>query len=444
MAEATTHSQPRRKVLQPTILALILVVIAAAVIYVLFGTSRLERQLADLKSRGLPTNGEELNAFYAVPPDVRDTTDLWIAATRANTFAKTNPRVQGIPILSSEIRTPIPPPGQEWPELEASRSFLESLDKEIQLIRDAADARGMARYPIDFTQGYSAILTDQHEIRMLAMLQSLSAHVHAHDGHFDKVLNDFKSIFAASDSIRGEPILVSQLLRIAIHAIGCQPTMDLIPHGKWNDVDLQELQIAIGQADFRSEMRTAFHGELALCLDEIDGSPYPQSMFRSANKSKAVDFWAESTEGLETSWQEVLTRQKKVDAELKTMSASSVSRLTYKSLIKIVPSVSLCINAGIKAEARQNCCIATIAPHRYQLKHGKLPTRLTDLQEFIPNDDASKSSRLSDPFDGKPLRFKAGENGAVIYSIGVNRVDDDGDVENKDPEAGDLGYLISE
>ena len=291
----------------------------------------------------------------------------------------------------------------------------------------------MARYPIDFTQGYSAILTDQHEIRLLAMLLSLSAHVHAHDGHFDNVLKDLKSILAASDSIRGEPILVSQLLRIAIHAIGYKPTMDLIPHGKWNDVDLQELQFAIGQADFRSEMRSAFHGELALCLDEIDGSPYPHSMFSSANKSKAIDFWAEFTEGLETSWQEALTRQKKVNAELKTMSASSVSQVTYKSLIKIVTSVSRCINSGIKAEARQNCCIATIATHRYQLKQGKLPTRLTDLKNYIPDEDPRKSSRLIDPFDGMPLRFKTSDDGVVIYSIGVNRADDDGEVEGRRP-----------
>jgi hypothetical protein len=167
-------------------------------------------------------------------------------------------------------------------------------------------------------------------------------------------------------------------------------------------------------------------------------------MFRSANKSKAIGLWAESTEGLETSWQEALTRQKTVDAELKTMAASSVSRLTYKSLIKIVPSVSRCINAGIKAEARQNCCIATIATHRYRLKHGTLPDTLTDLQDFLPDEGLSKSSRLVDPFDGRPLRFKASGDSVVIYSVGENKVDDDGDIENKDPEAGDLGYLISE
>lgn len=445
MAEATTHSQPRRKVLQPTILALILVVIAMVVIYGLFGTSRLDQQLADLRSRGLPTNGEELNAWYTVPADVSDTTELWTAATkRAHDVYRTIMKAEGIPLISEGL-TKVPPAREEWAELEISRTFLKDLDNEIQMIRDAADAGGMARYPVDFTQGYSGILTDlQQQLRTLATLSSLSAHVHAYDGQTHEAFKDLTSIFAASDSIRGEPMLISQLIRIAIHATGCQLTVDMLPHGKWTDEKLQNLQIATGIADFRSEMRTAFHGELVLCLNEIDRSPYPHSMFRSANKSKAIGLWAESTEGLETSWQEALTRQKKVDAELKTMSASSVSRLTYKSLIKIVPSVSRCVNAGIKAEARQNCCIATIATHRYQLKHGKLPTGLTDLKDFVPDDDPSKSSRLIDPVDGQPLRFKTSKDGVVIYSIGENRVDDDGDVENKDPESGDLGYLISE
>jgi hypothetical protein len=443
--EETTLSQPPRKRRVFALAVLILVVIAAAVIYGLSGSSRLERQLADLRSRGLPTNGEELNAWYAVPADVSDTTELWTAATkRAHDVYRTIMKAESIPLISEGL-TKVPPAGEEWAELEISRTFLKDLDNEIQMIRDAADAGGMARYPVDFTQGYSGILTDlQQQLRTLAKLSSLSAHVHAHDGQTHEALKDLKSIFAASDSIRGEPILISQLIRIAIHAIGCQLTVDMLPHGKWTDEELQNLQIATGSADFRSEMRTAFHGELVLCLNEIDSSPYPHSMFRSANKSKAIDLWAESTAGLETSWQEALVRQKKVDAELKTMSANSVSRLTYKSLLKIVPGISRCITTGIKAEARQNCCIATIATHRYRLKHGRLPQILTDLKHFIPDEEPSMPFRLIDPFDGQPLRFKARGDGVVIYSIGENRVDDDGDVENKDPEAGDLGYLISE
>ena len=190
-------------------------------------------------------------------------------------------------------------------------------------------------------------------------------------------------------------------------------------------------------------MLTALHGELALCLNAIDGYPYPQSVFRSANKSEAIRLMAMSVEGLETSWVEAAKRRQKTDTELKAKSSTTFSGLIYKSMIQILPAIHLAINSGIRAEARQNCCIATIATHRYRLKHGKLPTRLTDLQDYIPDEDPSKSSRLIDPFDGMPLRFKTSDDGVVIYSIGVNRIDDDGDVENEGRESGDLGYSIS-
>ena len=443
MAEETTRSQPHRKILLIIIAVLILVVIVAAGIYALSGSSRLNRQLADLRSRGLPTNGEELNAYYAVPSDVSDTTELWTAATRAIANANINSRVQGIPIIG-QGPTPVPPPGEEWAELEVSRAFLKDLDNEMQLITRAAEAGGMARYPVDFTAGYSAILTAQQETRTLARLLTLNAHVHAHDGLRSETLKDVTAIFAVSDSLRGESILISQLLRIAIHAMGCELTADMLPHCKWNDAELEDLQIAISLANFRSEMQTAFQGELAMCLDAIDGFPPPQILFRDANKSKAIHLLAESAEGLETSWLEALSRCQKVDSELKAMSANTFSRMTCISASLILPALQQEINSGIRADARQNCCIAVIAAQRYRLQHGMLPKTLADLNDFIPDEDPSKSTRLIDPFDEQPLRFKASGDSVIIYSIGDNRVDNGGDVENERPLDGDHGYSISE
>jgi len=438
-----TRSRPRRKILLIALAVLIFIISLAAGLYGLSSSSRLNQQLADLRSRSLPTNGAELNAYYAVPPDVRDTTEQWTIAISAIGNANIYSRAQSIPLVG-EGPTPVPPPGEEWAELEASRSFLKELDHEIQLIMQAADAGGMARYPIDFTAGYNTILPAQQETRTLARLLSLSAHVHAHDGQDLETLKDASAIFAVSESLRGDPVLISQLIRIAVHAIGCELVADMLPHCDWTDTELQNLQITIGRADFRSEMRIAFHGELALCLDAIDRFPYPQSMFRGANKIKAIELLAKSTEGLETSWPEALKSHQKVDSEFKALTANEFSRLTYMTLIQILPALQQAIHSGIRAEARQNCAIATIAANRFRLQHGKLPTSLADLQDLIPDEDPSKSSRLIDPFDEQPLRFKTSENGVIIYSIGENNADDGGDVDNALRVPADLGYLISE
>lgn len=442
MTETTTHRRSKKSQLIAAVAVLVFVALISVVLLILTGSSRLNRRLAELKSQGLPTNGEELNAYYSVPNDIVDTTEFWTAATTAVSAAGVDWDVKEIPVVGMGPM-PIPPPESEWAELDASRSFLKDLASEQQCIMLAADSGGMARYPIDFTAGYNAILTAQQETRTIARLLTLSAHVHAHDGQGAETLRDVTAIFAVSDSLQGERILVSQLLRIAVHAMGCEVTADMLPHCKWTDTELQNLQIEIGRARFRSEMQTAFHGELALCLDAIDGDPYPQRLFRSANKLKAIELLAESTSGMETSWLEAVKGQQKVDAELNAMSAKTFSRMTYMSVLQILPAIQRTMNAGIKAEARQNSCIATIAAQRYRLQHGTLPQALTDLKDFIPEKDPSKSTRLIDLFDGQPLRFKTKDDGVIIYSIGENRVDDGGDVDNARRVSGDLGYLIS-
>ena len=65
----------------------------------MFSSSRLNQRIADLRSQGLPTNAVELNAYYAVPPDVTDTTELWVAATTAVKNAGIEQRTAKIPIV---------------------------------------------------------------------------------------------------------------------------------------------------------------------------------------------------------------------------------------------------------------------------------------------------------------------------------------------------------
>ena len=243
--------------------AVVLISLVVLALFAMYSSSRLNQRIAELRSQGLPTNAVELNAYYSVPPDVTDTTELWIAATTAVKNAGISQRAVKIPIVGLGP-TPIPEPGQEWAELEISRTFLDELDSELQLIRRAGDAGGMARYPVDFTAGSNAVLTAQQEVRVLTRLLSLSSHVHAHAGQDSEVLKDVSGIFAVSDSLRGDPILISELVRIATHAIGCDLTADMLPHCKWTDEELESLQVAIGRADFRREMLKAFHGERAV------------------------------------------------------------------------------------------------------------------------------------------------------------------------------------
>ncbi len=447
MNENATRVQSRKRLLMAGVCAVVLIPLVLLGLFSMFSSSRLNQKITDLRSQGLPTNAVELNAYYSVPPDVTDTSELWISATTAVKNAGIEQRAAKIPIVGLGP-TPVPEPGNEWAELEISRTFLKELDGEMQLIRRAAAAGGMARYPVDFTLGLNAVLTAQQEVRVVARLLTLSAHVHAHDREDSKALKDVTGICAVSDSLRGDPILISQLVRIATHAIGCELTADMLPHCEWTDAELESLQAAIGRADFRREMLTAFYGERAQCLTAIDRSPINRSpgiLFRDENKVKAIELIGEYAEGMETSWLEATKRSQKTDAELKTMSASMISQMKYMSVMQMLPALQTAVSAGMRAEARQNCAIVTIAAYRYRLQHGMLPVvSVADLKDLIAGDASEKSSRLIDPFDGQSLRFKSDNGRVLIYSIGNNQVDDGGDITPEKPLDGDLGYSVAE
>jgi hypothetical protein len=71
---------------------------------------------------------------------------------------------------------------------------------------------------------------------------------------------------------------------------------------------------------------------------------------------------------------------------------------------------------------------------RYRSKFGKDPGQLDDLvPEFMGHVPL-------DPFDGKPLRMKKADKGLILYSVGVNLVDDGG-VDGKEGQ-GDITFRV--
>ena len=405
--------------------------------------SALDSQLDELRARGLPTTASEVNDFYIVPDGVTDTTDLWVTAIGTVQAPNLWNNGQTLPIIGKGP-TPIHPPGEAWAELEASRTFLAGLEAELQVIWRAAAAGGQARYPVDFSAGINTLLTLTQDSRGVARLLKLDAHVSAHDGDTARVLQDLKAIFALSDSLRGEPCLISQLVRIAIHAIGCNTVERLMPHCQWSDAELQSLQAAIESARFKNKMSNALCGERATCLTALDTmSPGALGVFRQSNKLETLRLFEGSIEGYSGSWPDALQRQRELSADIKKLAAGTLSRLSMWSVMTLAPAMEQASIAGARGTARQKCAIAGLAAQRYRLKHGRLPTSLAEIDNNLLGVSSNRSAQLTDPFDGKPLRYKTEDTRIVIYSVGRNEKDDGGDIDFDNPPAPlDVGFSL--
>jgi hypothetical protein len=72
----------------------------------------------------------------------------------------------------------------------------------------------------------------------------------------------------------------------------------------------------------------------------------------------------------------------------------------------------------------------------YRLLNGKFPAKAEDvLGERLPRVPA-------DPFDGRPLRFKPDGKDLVLYSVGVDGVDDGGVMIGDGRAEGDIVFRL--
>jgi hypothetical protein len=107
-----------------------------------------------------------------------------------------------------------------------------------------------------------------------------------------------------------------------------------------------------------------------------------------------------------------------IEEELKELSDYPLTRAT-------VPSSLRTIGLTERTEGTLRSARTALAAERYRLDKGEFPVTLDELvpeyMEEIPKD----------PFDGKPLRYKKKDDRVIFYSIGEDRSDDGGDVEDK-------------
>jgi hypothetical protein len=86
----------------------------------------------------------------------------------------------------------------------------------------------------------------------------------------------------------------------------------------------------------------------------------------------------------------------------------------------LLPSLSVLAGKAGRCDAKIRDAQAALAVERYRLANSKLPSQLSDLvPTFLP-------TVPSDPFDGKPLRYKTLAKGYVVYSVGDDREDNGG------------------
>lgn len=399
----------------------------------------LNAELNRIRAAGEPASATEIEAFYQVPPGARDTTQLWLAALAPLDTRSYADEARVLPLVGEDTNDP-PLPGEPWPQLEAAEQLLARYRGSLEQMHQAAREGGHARFPTRFADGIQMLLPHAQQLRAGARLLALESVVAAHRGQTDAAVDATAAIFAAARSLEQEPVLISQLVRMALGAMARQRIQWLLSAVTLDDHQLARLDAELAASDYQKPLRQGLLGERVI---GIVGFENPETLWEagvvdlrsltgSGDQAMYLKLMDEMIAAAEKTGPE---RQEAIDAaemRLRQLAGTTSARLKYPLTLLLLPALSAAGQAATRNEAERDAARVAVAIERFRLREGRLPEKL---DELVPDFLASVPS---DPFGTWPLRYRADETEYLVYSAGPNGVDDGGQADSPPGQPADL------
>jgi hypothetical protein len=392
------------------------------------GAGQVESALEEIRRIGEPTAAAELEAFYQRPPPDEDATQLWLTALAPLEQPTFQAAAQGLPIVGKEIE--IPQPGQPWNEQAGVEQLLRQYKGSLDGLHQAAARGGAARYPTRFSQGVTMLLPHVQALRQGARLLALEVQVRAHRQDAQGAADSIQAMLRLSESLKNEPLIVSQLVRVACNGMATNQLTGLMPHVDFADADLVRLQLELRQIRNQDGLRCALIGERVIGIETIrdpailgGGWLSPWSLVRPQAGRIHLEFMNAQLDAARRPWPEALQIARQLNANLKRSEdeASGLGKPIYSLMLMSGPGLEAAFTALARRSARNDATDAAIAVELYRRQHDSLPAQLADLvPEFLP-------ALPLDPFDGQSLRYLPGKDEYLIYNVGPDGVDQGGE-----------------
>ena len=302
-------------------------------------------------------------------------------------------------------------------------------------------------------------------MKQLAQLSRWAAIQKAREGKTDEAVQILKSGFAMAASLEPEPILISELVRIAAVTILVQGMEQALFENDFTEVQLGQLAEMVTATEVRETngVFRAMAGERAFGLSSMDisyqqfaqvsswGGATPNfssleelgkaAMFgaRRGLGMHARDkvFYLETIEGWERAAQldypEMLRETERVHAEAtEQMEAHPIRYLISRLML---PALGGYAKKEVFMAARLRCARTALAIQMYRARHdGKLPNLGELTPGFLPEIPR-------DPADNQPLEYRAGESkGYKIIAVTSTEMTNEG---RRPTNRVDVGFTVA-
>ena len=427
----TTTQRRRKLTVTRVLIVLLLLIIAAFVLFRLSVRSKLQARIDAIRAAGYPATPAELNDWYTIP-DSAENGAYWIIDAFSYYYELTDREELKLILIVGSAE--LPPRTESLSDDTKNRVARHIADNQqaLELLHKGAAAEHF-RYPVDFSAGFDILMPYLNQLKKGARLLNLEAVLHAENAESQLAADSVISSFGIARSLAKEPMLVSQLVRIACQALAVSALERIVNRTELVDDQLAEIAEHICNAEDPSAMSRAYVGARCTALSVFkkptslsaavlgtDVPPVPVLELYKALGLADMDAVAyiDHMDGYRKTTQlPPHLRQKAADA----VDANIGEVCRIRILLRIImPALGRVTTVDLRNMAQLRTARAALAIQRYRLAEGKLPGALADL---VPTylDAVPK-----DPFDGNDLRYKKLETGFVVYSIGEDGSDDGG------------------
>lgn len=445
-------TSPRRSILL-WVLAVIAVLALVAVAAGSRRTGKLQERLNALRAAGFPTTLRELDKWYGeVPAEENGATALLAALNQRKIDASRS----------------LPKRGETW----TSNTLAWAADQSAasaQLRQDlhAALQRPRFRFALNLTNGAAGFqLTHLADLKGGAQALNFAAAHAAVLGKTNEAVTAVLDGLRLGQALDAEPVLISYLVRIAIHAIMAGGTEQVLSRLQLPEASLMELQMAFARAGDTRVLARALIGERAFGgdffqmppgdfvkmmglsatggvpggtakpgLDELAAQAMQHLYAATGMRNRDFLFYLDRMAEMIAIAPKVNPQGRSDIAQLESTIQAISGKWQYAITRMTLPALTKAFSKEIRHVALMRSAQTACAIERFRLAHaGRLPEHLDELvPAFLP-------SVLEDPMDGKPLKFRRLDKGYVVYSVGEDDKDDGGVEPANRPKNGKGGW----
>ncbi len=293
------------------------------------------------------------------------------------------------------------------------------------------------------------------QTRGVMQLLQLDAALRAQENDCDGAIESGQGILNTAAALKDQPTLIALLVRCAGQSIAVAAIEHTLGQGTVSEANLQKLQKLLEREVADDGLHAAMRGERAgghqmyeqlrsgrISLSGLMGGPgaRPSSADRLLDTFPGLilsgypDHLRTMTETVRAT---KLKDAERAEAMRKVEDAIKEKRTILTRMI--MPATVKVSQATQRTQAGLRCAAVGTAAERYRLKHERWPNKLDDLVQAGLLKEVPK-----DPYDGQPLRMTRTPTGFIVYSVGMDLVDNGGKLDRANPRTPntDLGFEL--